>query len=627
MRVNKGLLASAFLCMVISALAELSIPHFTSACIFAAAGKQAPESFYSLLRILVAVSLSYGIFAGLRGFCFSLLNTTLIQNLRAELFRSMIAREVAFFDSAEVGVLTSRLGSDCQAVVRCLSSNINVAARNSLQCIGGAIYLTWLSRDLALACLVMTTVLWGVALRHGAFTRRAQRAYMNKLADTNQVAQEVFLLSRVVRTFGTEEREVGRYKLQLRTLRRISVRQATAYLLYLASNGSLFHLTKVMALAMGGGMALAGKVTGQQLTAFVLYVEFVMAASLSVCDQWGGVMEAIGASERVIDYLDAPPAPQLDSGKVLETFSGRVQMRDVEYTYPTRPDDPALRGISITLEPGKLLALVGLSGSGKSTLVAMLQRLYDPTRGQVLVDGTDLREVDAAWFRSQIGVVDQEPRLFAESIAANIAYGMEDVSQEQIEEAARLANADKFIWSLPEGFDTKVTDKLLSGGQRQRIALARALVRQPKLLVLDEATSALDAESEAAVAAALDTAMRTSGRSVLVIAHRLSTVRNADWIVVMQKGQVEEEGTHEDLVLGNGIYSQLVNRQQGDGNALQPQRMTLASGFESFDEDDHPSRQRPFEDDEEEDQKANVLRGPSLLAVLQEHVGVEGRTS
>lgn len=572
MKHSKTSLSFAVTFMVLAAGSELAIPHFVSASIFAITKANSKALFKRNVQVLAIMAFSYGIFAGLRGFCFSLLNTDLIQRLRGELFGALLRQEVAFFDKEEVGVLTSRLGSDCQAVVRALSTNINVALRNALQAVGGAVYLFFMSRQLATAVAGVTALLWIVALRYGNFSRQAQRTYQDALAETNQVAEEVFLLSRTVRTFGTEQPEQERYQRRLGILRHISIRQAAAYLLYLTSNSFLFNLTKVVTLLVGGSMAFQGLVNPEQLTTFVLYVEFVTAASLSVCDQWGPLMEAIGASERVMYYLDRPPAPQIAAGQKLPSWSGKVELSNISFRYPTRSDIVALQDVTLKLEPGKLVALVGLSGSGKSTLVALLQRLYDPNSGQVLIDGVPLTEVDAQWYRSQIGVVPQDPRLFSNTITANITYGCTGKSQEEVQEAAKLANAHDFILALPDGYATMVRDGLLSGGQRQRIALARALVRDPKLLILDEATSALDAKSEAAVQEALDRAMTSSHRSVLVIAHRLSTVRSADCTVVMDAGRIVEKGTHASLLAQGNIYAMLVQRQTQHSTDIAPQR-------------------------------------------------------
>jgi ABC-type multidrug transport system fused ATPase/permease subunit len=576
------LIFGASLFMTLAALAELLIPHYVSASIFAIANKLPEATFHSNVKLLAVFSLSYGFFAGLRGFLFSLLATRLMEQLRGQVFDALIRQPVEFFDKEEVGALTSRLGSDCQAIVRCLATNLNVAVRNSLQCIGGAAYLLYMSRTLAGSCAAVTSLLWLVALRYGAFQRKSQRLFQDALADTGQVAEEVFTLSRVVRTFGTEKREGARYSSWLKRLTHLSVRQAAAYLMYLTTNSGLFYLTKVATLLVGGSMAMKGQITAQQLTSFVMYVEFVTSASLSVCDQWGPAMEALGASERVISYLDAPEAPQIASGAPLPQFSGQVEFRDVSFRYPTRQEVLSLNEVSLTLRPGRLVALVGLSGSGKSTLVALLQRLYDSSTGKILVDGKDLTEVDAGQYRRQIGVVAQDPHLLSMSIADNIAYGLEEdgLTLDDIEAAAKMANAHDFIMAFPRGYRTMVTDKLLSGGQRQRIALARALVRDPRLLILDEATSALDAQSEAQVQAALDRAMKATSRSCLVIAHRLVTVRNADEILVMDKGQIVEQGDHDSLVARGGIYAKLVARQSGGG---------LASSVSSEEEEDKPA--------------------------------------
>lgn len=560
---EKRLAFSAAFFMTLAALSELLIPHYVSASIFAIANKLPISTFHNTVKLLAVFSFSYGIFAGLRGYLFSLLSTRLMEQLRAQVFDALIRQPVSFFDVEEVGALTSRLGSDCQAVVRALATNFNVAVRNLMQCIGGAIYLAIMSRSLALSCAVVTSLLWLVALRYGNFQRRSQRLFQDALADTGQVAEEVFTLSRTVRTFGTEQREGQRYQSWLQRLTHLSVRQATAYLMYLTTNSALFYISKVATLLLGGSMALRGQITAQQLTSFVMYVEFVTSASLSVCDQWGPAMEALGASERVISYLEAPAAPQIAGGKPLVNFSGKMELRDVSFCFPTRPEVMALDGVSMKLRPGRLVALVGGSGSGKSTLVGLLQRLYDPTSGYILADGVDVTTVDAAQYRRQLGVVAQDPHLLSLTIADNIVYGLEDegITLDDIEDAARMANAHSFITAFPRGYQTIVTDKLLSGGQRQRIALARALVRNPKLLILDEATSALDAQSESLVQSALDRAMKQSSRSCIVIAHRLVTVRNADEILVMEKGKLVERGNHRSLVKAGGYYANLVSKQ------------------------------------------------------------------
>ncbi|OAE34589.1 hypothetical protein AXG93_167s1000 [Marchantia polymorpha subsp. ruderalis] len=290
---------------------------------------------------------------------------------------------------------------------------------------------------------------------------------------------------------------------------------------------------------------MTGQISAEQLTKFVLYSEWVVHSTWWVGDHWASLMQAIGASEKVFNLLDLPPSTQLVSkGRKLPEVRGRIQFNDICFQYPARPQVPVLRNVSFSIFPGELVAVVGLSGSGKSTIVGLLLRLYEPSHGQILIDGVPLNDLDIKWFRHQLGVVSQEPRLFSMDIASNISYGCSrSITTQDIEKAAKQANAHDFIMALPDGYKTIVDNVRLSGGQKQRIAIARALLRDPAILVLDEATSALDSESEHLVQKALDRAMRGDGkrkRTVLVIAHRLSTIRAAHRIVVMHQGQIAE---------------------------------------------------------------------------------------
>ncbi|KFM26573.1 ABC transporter B family member 26, chloroplastic [Auxenochlorella protothecoides] len=511
---DSALLTGAITSMLLAAGAELTIPHFVTAAVFAAAQEGSSPAFVQSLTRLTIATAVFAVAAGLRGYLFSLVNMNLLQRLRSRAFRSMMLQPVAWFDGADGGQLTSRLGSDCASVSRMVATSVN-------------------------------------------------RAYQDTLADATARAEESFLLSRVVRTFGAEDAACARYDETLGRLAHISSRQAVAYSSFVVANHWGYNAMRAAALLVGGSAALRGQISAQQLTSFMLYVELFASATLSVADQYGPIMESLGASERVMAYLGKPPAPELAPGKVLDTVTGEIEFRNVSFSYPSRPNVLALDRVSLIIPAGRTVAFVGLSGSGKTTLVALLQRLYDPSVGTVKLDGHDVRTLDSTWFRSQLGVVSQDPRLFSLTVAENIAYGTPGTTRAQVERAAELANARGFIERLPEGFDTPVTDRLLSGGQRQRIAIARALIRDPPVLILDEATSALDAESEAAVHAALDRAMRQAGRTVLVIAHRLSTVRNAHLTVVMSAGRVAERGTHAELVRRGGLYATLVARQSG----------------------------------------------------------------
>jgi ATP-binding cassette subfamily B (MDR/TAP) protein 9 len=619
------LLCAAALLMVGAALAELSIPMLLSRAIAAATAGGDAARFRGAVRALAALALAFGLLSGARGAAFSVVNQRLVRRLRESLFGALLRQPITFFDAHDVGELTSRLGADSAAVARAICTNVNVLARNGLQVVIGSCLLATLSLPLAFAAAGVTALLWRVlracllavaaradahALRaapqggdgavrasllgtplpaltrprrrrsYGRFSRRAARALQDATAGANRVAEEAFSLARTVRAAGTEASESARYGRTTAAMHAVNARQTAAYGIYVAASNSLYHLANALALGIAGAAALSGGAAGlsaESLTTFVLYLELVLCASLAVADQWPQICDALGAGERVLALAASPPAPQLAAGITPPgRAAGALQLRDCWFSYPGRP--PALRGVNLSLAPGETVALVGASGSGKSSLAALLQRLYDPTSGAVLLDGVPLPELDAAWFRRQLGVVSQEPRLFSDTIAANIAYGLPGATPRQVQAAAAAANAHEFILALPDGYDTRVGAGGLSGGQRQRIAIARALIREPAILILDEATSALDTESEALVQAALDAAMRGGDggggarRTCLVIAHRLSTVRRADRIVVMHDGRVAEEGTHEALVARRGgIYAQLVARQQGgigDGSVL-----------------------------------------------------------
>uniref|UniRef100_A0A0E0FXF7 ABC transporter domain-containing protein n=1 Tax=Oryza nivara TaxID=4536 RepID=A0A0E0FXF7_ORYNI len=326
---------------------------------------------------------------------------------------------------------------------------------------------------------------------------------------------------------------------------------------------SLVRTVRVIAVLIGGISIMAGKLTAEQLTKFILYAEWLILSTWWIGDNWSSLMQSVGASEKVFRLMDLLPSRQLSHR--LQKLEGRIQYADVSFSYPSRPTVPILGGLNLTLHPNEVVAIVGLSGSGKSTVVNLLLRLYEPTDGQILVDGVPLSELDIRWFRERIGFVGQEPRLFRMDISSNIRYGCpREVSNEEVEWAAKQAYAHDFIMSLPDGYNTIVDDALLSGGQKQRVAIARALLRDPSILVLDEATSALDAESEHYVKNVI-TKFSTdpkARRTVIIIAHRLSTIQAADRIIVMENGNIVEDGKHSELInKHDGLYSRLARRQ------------------------------------------------------------------
>ncbi|RZC28162.1 ABC transporter B family member 26, chloroplastic-like isoform X2 [Glycine soja] len=501
---------------------------------------------------------------GIRGCFFGIANMILVKRMRETLYSSLLLQDISFFDNETVGDLTSRLGADCQQVSRVIGNDLNLIMRNVLQGGGSLIYLLILSWPLGLSTLVVCSILAAVMLRYGRYQKKAARLIQEVTASANDVAQETFSLIRTVRVYGTEEEEHGRYKWWLEKLADISLRQSAAYGVWNFSFNILYHSTQVIAVLFGGMSILAGHITAEKLTKFILYSEWLIYSTWWVGDNISNLMQSVGASEKVFHLMDLLPSSQfIERGVKLQRLTGCIEFLNVSFHYPSRPMASVVQHVNFVVHPGEVVAIVGLSGSGKSTLVNLLLRLYEPTNGQILIDDIPLKDLDIMWWRERIGFVGQEPKLFRMDISSNIRYGCtQDVKQKDIEWAAKQAYAHNFISALPNGYETLVDDDLLSGGQKQRIAIARALLRDPKILILDEATSALDAESEHNVKGVLRSVRSDSAtRSVIVIAHRLSTIQAADRIVVMDGGEIVEMGSHRELLLKDGLYARLTRKQ------------------------------------------------------------------
>ncbi|WOK94528.1 ABC transporter B family member 26, chloroplastic isoform X1 [Canna indica] len=554
----------AFTSLFIAALSEISIPHFLTASIFSA---QSHESmmFYGNARLLVLFCIISGICSGLRGCCFGIANMILVRRMREMLYDALLFQDVSFLDNETVGDLTSRLGSDCQQVSRVIGNDLNLISRNVLQAIGALIYLFILSWRLTLSTLLICSGLSAIMLFYGQYQKKAAKLTQELTASANEVAQETLSLFRTVRVYGTEKQEFRRYANWLKSLADVSLRQSVAYGLWSLSFNFLYHSTQVVAVLVGGISILSGQITAEQLTKFILYSEWLIYSTWWVGDNWSSLMQSVGASEKVFELLDLLPSNQLVSGGMkLQKLEGHIDFVDVSFSYPSRSMVPVLKQVNLSVHPNEVVAIVGLSGSGKSTLVNLLLGLYEPSAGQILVDGVPFGDMDIKWLRQNIGYVGQEPRLFRMDISSNIRYGCpRNVSHEEVEWAAKQAYAHEFISSLPNGYGTLVDDTLLSGGQKQRIAIARAFLRHPTILILDEATSALDAESEYYVKEVLRSVQNGSSvnRTVFVIAHRLSTIQAADRIIAMESGSIVEMGNHRELIQKDGLYARLVKRQ------------------------------------------------------------------
>ena len=510
---------------------------------------------------LLGVFLLVGVFGFLRAWLYTLAGERVVARLRKALYTNVVRQEVGFFDAQRTGELLNRLSADTGILQNSVTVNVSMGLRFGLQAVGSLVVLFWTSWKLTALMLGVVPFVAIGAVIFARTVRGLSKQTQDALAAATSVAEETLGNIRTVRSFAREQQEIARYDARVDESFVLGRRLALTYGAFQGAMGFAGYAAIAVVLWYGGGLVMDGKMSVGDLTAFMLYTLFLAFSLGGISGLFADFNKALGASERVFDLLDRVPGVVNATGDKLPVVNGKVTFEAVDFAYPTRPEAPVLAGIQLEMEPGKVLALVGASGGGKSTIAALLARLYDPTGGRVLLDGVDIRTLDTRWLREQIGAVAQEPVLFATSIAENIRYGRPGASLAEVEAAAKAANADGFVRAFPEAYDTLVGERgvRLSGGQKQRIAIARALLKDPRILVLDEATSALDSESEHLVQEALERLM--VGRTVLVIAHRLSTVRDADRVVVLEGGGVVEAGTHDDLVSRDGVYRRLVERQ------------------------------------------------------------------
>jgi ATP-binding cassette subfamily B protein len=562
----KGTLALALVALLVSSTALLAMPVAVRNVIdhgFSSADASNVDRYFFALLVFALV---IGFFGAARAYFVNWLGERVVADLRDQVFRHVICMDPTFFEETRVGEVLSRLTADTTLIQSISGVGISIVLRSSIQFVGALILLAFTNLQLTgLLVVVLPAVIIPILLI-GRWVRRLSKDTQDRVADASGHAEEILNAVEIVQAFTAEELEIKRFGGAVSTsfhtaIRRIQVR---ALLTTVATSGVFGAL--IFVLWVGAQSVLSGEMSAGQLGQFVLYAVFVGASAAALSEFWGEVQRASGAMERIAELLQIEPAIQTPDNPVLLPANciGRVRFDNVSFSYPSRPDVLALKNFSLDIQAGEHVAFVGPSGAGKSTLFQLLLRFYNTGSGSILVDDIDIALSDPADVRGRLGIVPQETTIFGASAAENIRFGRPGASLDDIKAAAEAASAYEFIENLPDGFDTFLGQKgaRLSGGQRQRIAIARAVLRDPKILLLDEATSSLDAASERLVQHALDKLQKD--RTTLVIAHRLATVIQADRIVVMDGGEIQDVGTHQALLGRNALYARMVELQFGE---------------------------------------------------------------
>ena len=518
----------------------------------------------NIALLLIVILFLQSIFSFFRLYLFVNFTEHTLANLRLSLYSNLVKLPMLFFSHKRVGELNSRISSDITQIQDTLTSTIAEFLRQFILIIGGVILLATQSIKLTLLMLSVVPLVAVAAVIFGRFIRKYSKKVQDQVAESQVIVEETMQGISIVKAFANEWYEIARYNGKIKEVVKLAIKGGK-YRGYFASFIIFCLFGAIVAVVwFGVRLSISGEMSVGQLISFVLYSTFVGASFGGIAELYAQIQKAIGATERVFELLEETPEKinSTQNSSAIQKINGNVTFKNVAFSYPSRKEMKVLKDVSFTANFGQKIAIVGPSGVGKSTIASLLLRFYDIEAGEILIDGKNIYDFDLENLRGNMSIVPQDVILFGGTIKENIAYGKPDASDEEIILASKQANAFNFIESFPEKFETIVGERgiKLSGGQRQRIAIARALLKNPSILILDEATSSLDSESEKLVQEALEILMQ--GRTSIIIAHRLSTIRSADQILVLDKGIIAEQGTHQELIiLENGIYKNLSNLQ------------------------------------------------------------------
>ncbi|MED1952060.1 ABC transporter ATP-binding protein [Brevibacillus centrosporus] len=555
----KTMMAAAAAIIAISLL-EFAIPQLTAYTIDHAIPDKRYDQLAWIAAGILGAALLLGLFSYVSSHLLSLVGLRTVNSLRNELYRHIQSQDMAFFDKTRTGDLMSRITGDVSILQQLVSSGMLQIVTEMVTFLAIALYMLYIDPLLTLLMLATFPLLFLFTRKVGRRMRTSFRAVQETSAEVNSHLQENLSGIRLMKAYASEPYEAERFTARTSRNMQASIKANRFSSMFSPTIDLLNYLGMTVVLLFGAWQAMSGRLSIGAIVAFLAYLRLLQNPVRQLSRLMNTIQQSAAAYERIEEILGTKPTiTEKENARALPEIQGLVEYRHVDFAYQT--DVPVLRDFHLTIAPGTMTALVGSSGAGKSTVAHLLSRFYDPTQGSVLIDGIDVKDVQVASLRKQLGIVSQDIVLLNGTIRENIAYGKPDATDQEVEEAAKAANAHAFIQSFPDGYQSAVGERgvKLSGGQKQRLSIARAILKNPRLVILDEATAALDTESEQLIQQALSTLL--AGRTCLVIAHRLSTIQQADQIVVLEQGEIIESGTHDELLIRQGRYRQLYDLQ------------------------------------------------------------------